>query len=58
MKEQYISPQLSIVCFAPVERLANETDQFDIDSLMEIGTFGGTKPSAGFDDGDFGFEIL
>ena len=58
MKEQYISPQLDVVCFAPVERLANDPDQFDLTSMMEIGTFGGNKPSAGFDDGDFGFEIL
>ena len=26
MKELYISPELNVICFAPVERLANDAD--------------------------------
>ena len=55
MKEQYISPELNVFCFAPVERLANDEEY---NALMDLGTEGGNKPSAGFDDGDFGLEIL
>lgn len=55
MKEQYISPELNVFCFAPVERLAKDDE---INTLMDIGIEGGNKPSAGFDDGDFGIEIL
>ena len=53
MNEQYIAPELQVVCFAPVERLANDSD---VDLLLDIS--GGNTPSAGFDDGDFGLDIL
>lgn len=55
MKEQYISPALNVMCFAPVERLASN-DEYTM--LLDIGTEGGEKPSAGFDDSDFGIDIL
>ena len=53
MNEQYIAPELQVVCFAPVERLANDPD---VELLLDVS--GGVKPSAGFDDGDFGIELL
>ena len=32
MKEKYISPELELLCLAPVENLANS--EFDFDSLV------------------------
>ena len=55
MKEQYISPELNVFCFAPVERLANNND---INPLMDVELESGSKSSAGFEDGDFGIDIL
>ena len=57
MKELYISPALNVVCFAPVERLANSDDLLKIDLLMDVTVYGANEPSAGFDDGDFGMDI-
>ena len=54
MNEQYIAPELHVVCFAPVERLANIDDG---EEILDISA--GENPSAaGFDDGDFGIDIL
>ena len=53
MNEQYIAPELQVVCFAPVEKLAGE---LDADLLLDIS--GGNGPSAGFKDGDFGIDIM
>ena len=56
MKELYISPELNVTCFAPVERLAN--NELEIESLLDITTYGEVKPSAGEEEGDFGLDIL
>ena len=53
MNEQYIAPELQVVCFVPMERLANDPD---VELLLDVS--GGEKLSAGFDDGDFGLDIL
>lgn len=29
MKEKYISPELELLCLAPIENLANDTSEFD-----------------------------
>ena len=39
MKKEYVAPQLEIVCFAPVERLASV---IEFDSLLDL-TTGGNK---------------
>ena len=57
MNEQYISPQLNVICFAPVERLANNEELVDVSLMAEIGTYGAPESGAGFDDGDFGLDI-
>ena len=56
MKELYIYPELNVVCFAPMERLAN--DDLNVELLLDVSTYGAAKPSAGFDDGDFGLDII
>ena len=57
MKELYISPELNVLCFAPVERLAN-TDPYGIQLAADLGNGGlGNEASPG-DDGDFGLDIL
>lgn len=53
MKELYISPELEVLCFAPVERLAKTVSMRDLTGYDE-----GEVPevSGPFDD-DFPFEI-
>lgn len=58
MKELYVSPELNIVCFAPVERLANGEDPLKIDLLMDVSTYGANEPGASIEDDDFGLDIL
>ena len=57
MKELYISPELNVLCFAPVERLAN-TDPYGIQLTADLNDGGlGNEASPG-DDGDFGLDII
>ena len=58
MKELYISPELNVICFAPVERLANSDDLLQLDLLMDVSRYGANEPGASIEDDDFGFEIL
>ena len=53
MKELYISPELNVICFAPVERLANDADLLS-ESLINLNS----EPGASVEDGDFGLDIL
>lgn len=55
MKELYISPELNVICFAPVERLANTDDLLDVSTA--ITTYGAKESSVDVDDGDFGLDI-
>ena len=48
MKELYISPELNVICFAPVERLANTDDLLDVSNA--ITTYGAKESSV---DADF-----
>ena len=57
MKELYISPELNVICFAPVERLANGTDPLNID-MLDVSTYGAQKPGASIGEDDFGLDIL
>lgn len=53
MKELYISPVLNVLCFAPVERLAGNT--IDFETLLGVGggSVGGSGPaSAAETDGE------
>lgn len=54
MKELYISPELKVTCFAPVERLAND-DGIKFDDLLDAAdkVFPEVDPS----DGDFGIIV-
>ena len=52
MKELYISPVLNVLCFAPVERLANT---ITFDDLLNAG---GLNPEASRDDeGDIDINL-
>lgn len=53
MNTSYISPQLRIVCFRPVERLALETLDLDLE-LVSISTYSsrGAQYATGADDED------
>lgn len=57
MKELYISPELNVICFAPVERLANNEDLLEA-NLVNITTYSASEPGASVEDGDFGLEIM
>lgn len=57
MKELYISPELNLICFAPVERLANNEDLLEA-NLVNITTYSASEPGASVEDGDFGLEIM
>lgn len=57
MKEQYISPVLNVLCFAPVERLAS-TDPYGVQAVSSLEEGGlGEAASPGGDD-DFGLDIF
>lgn len=58
MKELYIAPELNVICFAPVERLANDENPLNIDLLMDVSIYGSERPGASIGDDDFGFDIL
>lgn len=55
MKELYITPEMNIVCFAPVQSLAN-TDPMDIPTVFGLdgGEGNETDESPG---SDFGFDL-
>lgn len=53
MEELYVSPQLNVICFAPVERLADLGDLTK--SLPDVS--GGQKPGASVEDEDFGMDL-
>ena len=57
MKELYISPELNVICFAPVERLANSDDQLAIGSSRTINTYGGEESCTDVEVGDFGIDL-
>ena len=57
MKELYISPELNVICFAPVERLANSDDQLAIGSMRTINTYSGQESSVDVEIGDFGMDL-
>lgn len=50
MKELYISPEMKVLCFAPIESLASE---FDIDADTLLGTPGNGVGSIPNEDIDF-----
>jgi len=53
MKELYISPELELLCLTAKERLANEGEEIDFDSLNE-GNNNAVKPS----DSDIDVPLL
>lgn len=56
MKELYISPELKVLCFAPVERLALDLNDFvDFDNIVE--NSGADEPIVSDPDLDFGFDF-
>ena len=57
MKELYTSPELKVLCFAPVERLA-AGDSIDFGALKDL-VGGSTSLDSGEikQSGDFSFEI-
>ena len=57
MKEQYISPELNVLCFAPVERLAN-TDPYGIQMVVDLSQGGKADPTSPGGDDDFGLDIF
>ena len=58
MKEYYISPVLNVICFASVERLANDEELLEIGTMTDISTYGAKEPGASIEDEDFGLDIL
>lgn len=55
MKELYISPELKVLCFAPVEHLAD----FSLDDLYpDESPDGGLVPDEISKEGDFGFDFF
>ena len=57
MKELYIAPELNVVCFVPVERLANGEDLLKLDLLMDISTYGEKQDGVSIEDDDFGVDV-
>ncbi len=55
MKELYISPELSVMCFAPVERLADDDDVLFDDLFPSDGVTGEIQSEEGDFDFDFDF---
>ena len=55
MKELYTSPEMKIMSFAPVERLANSGQTIVFDDLMN--GIGSTPVISNVDDVDVGFDI-
>ncbi len=55
MKELYISPELNVICFAPVERLAN-TDPYGIQLVVDLEQGGEKDPASPGDD--FGVDFF
>ncbi|MBR5529253.1 MAG: hypothetical protein IKU57_02135 [Oscillospiraceae bacterium] len=54
MKELYIAPELNVICFAPVERLAAD-GEINFDDLLDAG---GLKPEASRDpEGDLDLDL-
>ena len=45
MKENYVSPAVNVVCFAPVERLAGTILFDDLLNISKPGLGGETEPS-------------
>ena len=58
MKEWYSAPELNVLCFAPVERLANNEEELKTDLVLDITTYGGQENPASNEDEDFGLDIL
>lgn len=56
MKEPYIFPELNVICFAPVERLANSEDPLNVNYLLDLGA-GGEGSNTEIEDEDFGIDI-
>ena len=54
MKELYISPELSVMCFAPVERLA-DNGFVDFDDIVQND---GVTPEVQSEEGDFDFDFV
>lgn len=48
MKELYIAPEWKIVCFAPLQQLAN-TDPFGIATILDLDD--GSEPETGISGG-------
>ena len=57
MKELYIAPVLDIVCFAPMERLANQNEEIKTTLLMDISTYDNKSSGVDVEDEDFGLDI-
>lgn len=56
MKELYISPVLNVICFVPVERLANN-EELKMDLMMDVAVYGAKESGVDIEDEDFGVEI-
>lgn len=56
MKELYIAPEWKIVCFAPMQQLAN-TDPYDIQAILELTPGVGGEAGTSGAGGDLDWEI-
>ena len=56
MKELYFPPELNVICFAPMQRLAN-TDPYSINIVLDLGGGLGNETSPGGDE-DFGTDLI
>lgn len=56
MKELYIAPELNVICFAPVERLAAEDkSEINFDDLLDAGGF--WSPASRDEQGDLDLDL-
>lgn len=55
MKELYIAPELNVLCFAPVERLAVD-GEINFDILQDVSGEGPAE-SAGRENGDLDLDL-
>lgn len=55
MKELYIAPELNVICFAPVERLAVD-GEIEMDTLLDVSGDGAVE-SAGRENGDLDLDL-
>lgn len=56
MNKLYIAPELKVVCFGPVEKIAVDVG-LDFDDLLNIGGELNEQPGASIIDGDISVDL-